>query len=92
MVDPYNSKEARLVQSMADELPPGRGYTPALVFHGLRGRCIRDGDSPSWYNPNEVNQVFAYIKKLMAKDVKAWDIGVITFYAKQVNQQAPFTR
>jgi len=89
MVDPNNSTEARLVQSMADELPPGRGCTPALVFHGLRGRCIRDNDSPSWYNPNEVNQVYAYINKLMAKNVRPWDIGVITFYAKQVNQQSP---
>jgi superfamily I DNA and/or RNA helicase len=87
MVCPKDSEEARLVKSMANELPQGwgDGYPPALVFHGTRGRCTRDNNSPSWYNSQEVTLVFSYIKKLMSKNVKTWDIGVITFYAKQVN-------
>jgi superfamily I DNA and/or RNA helicase len=89
MVSQTNSAEACLVQSMANELPPGCGSTPSLIFHGSRGRCCRDSDSPSWYNPIEVNQVYSYIRKLLSKSVKAWEIGVITFYAKQVNYQTP---
>jgi len=84
MVSQSQGKEAQLLHSIAEELPIGRNGPPALVFHGLRGKCCRDNDSPSWFNPLEVSQVFAYVRKLMSKNVKSWDIGIITFYAKQV--------
>jgi superfamily I DNA and/or RNA helicase len=79
-----NGIEAELLHAMGSELPCGRNGPAALVFHGVKGHCCRDPDSPSWYNPVEVNHVFAYVRKLLCKNVKPWDIGIITFYAKQV--------
>jgi len=87
MVSQYHGKEADLLYRMADALPRGcnRNGPPALVFHGLRGNCCRDEDSPSWYNPLEIDQVFDYVQKLLSRNVTPRQIGIITFYAKQVN-------
>ncbi|XP_059487936.1 probable RNA helicase armi [Neocloeon triangulifer] len=84
MVSQENGWPAELLKSVANELPSGRGSgPPAFVFHGVKGRCCRDADSPSWYNPVEVNYVLGYVRKLISSNVKPWDIGIITFYAKQ---------
>ena len=48
---------------------------------------MREGNSPSWFNPMEVVQVVKYMKSLLAMSdprIKASDIGVITPYRKQV--------
>lgn len=36
---------------------PVKGFP--LVFHGVRGEDMREGNSPSWFNPVEIIQVLA---------------------------------
>ncbi|OQR98973.1 helicase mov-10-B.1 [Achlya hypogyna] len=58
-----------------------------VIFHGIMGAELQDGDSPSWYNPYEVHFVLQYVKKMRTAAggfcVAPEDIGVITPYAKQ---------
>ena len=52
-----------------------------------QGDDMREGNSPSWFNPMEVVQVAKYLKSLLAIGepvIKTSDIGVITPYRKQV--------
>ena len=48
---------------------------------------MREGDSPSWFNPVEVVQVIKYLKDLATCGLcpNFDDIGIITPYRKQVN-------
>ena len=55
-----------------------------LIFHGIKGDCSQDRDSPSWYNIAEVSQVAHYVRKLRGCGVASEDIGIITPYRKQV--------
>ena len=55
-----------------------------LIFHGIKGECSRDRDSPSWYNIGEVSQVVHYVRKLRDCGIASADIGIITPYRKQV--------
>ncbi|PBC31819.1 RNA helicase armi [Apis cerana cerana] len=73
------SKEAKLLQTLASELPKRKGIPPAIVFHGVNGENCKDNDSPSWYNPEEATQLY---KCGLSPD----DIGIITPYQKQVLQ------
>ena len=48
---------------------------------------MREGSSPSWFNPVEALQVMRYLKAIISNDLHtlSWDdIGVITPYRKQV--------
>ncbi|XP_051780349.1 RNA helicase Mov10l1 [Erpetoichthys calabaricus] len=66
---------------------PTRGFP--LMFHGVRGREMREGNSPSWFNPVEAVQVLIYCCQLtrrLYKPVSPFDIGVITPYRKQVEK------
>ncbi|RHY04364.1 hypothetical protein DYB25_003123 [Aphanomyces astaci] len=54
-----------------------------LVFHGVAGGEVQTNDSPSWFNPHELQIVLEYVEKLLAYQVLPADIGVITPYAKQ---------
>ncbi|CAB3362989.1 Hypothetical predicted protein [Cloeon dipterum] len=83
MVSSVDGPYVNLMHNLACELPQRCNGPPAFVFHGVRGCCCRDVDSPSWYNPVEARLVFEYVKKLMRRNVKSWNIGIITFYAKQ---------
>ena len=52
---------------------------------------MREGCSPSWFNPIEAVQVMKYINALIGNDVHPLtcdDIGVITPYRKQVCQKS----
>lgn len=58
-----------------------------LIFHGVAGENQREENSPSWFNPSEVEQVLHYIQLLMEQArVLASDIGIIAPYQKQVKK------
>ncbi|XP_043944719.1 RNA helicase Mov10l1-like isoform X1 [Protopterus annectens] len=66
---------------------PKKGFP--LIFHGLRGNEMREGSSPSWFNPSEAVQVMRYCCLLVrhaVHPVSVADIGVITPYRKQVEK------
>nr|CAD7193948.1 unnamed protein product [Timema douglasi] len=80
--------EAELLMSLADILPnrsEDQG-PPAIVFQGIRGRNLQEGNCPSWFNPQEVVQTIYYIKKLYAAGLSPDDIGIITPYQRQVQE------
>ncbi|DBA05017.1 TPA: hypothetical protein N0F65_000705 [Lagenidium giganteum] len=60
-----------------------------LIFHGVQGNDCQERSSPSWFNPQEIALVEAYIDLLLTNTVGATrriepeDIGVITPYAQQ---------
>ncbi|KAK7891638.1 hypothetical protein WMY93_023601 [Mugilogobius chulae] len=57
-----------------------------LLFHGVRGTEMREGNNPSWFNPAEAVQVMLYCCQLAKKlynPVNASDIGIIAPYRKQ---------
>ena len=51
---------------------------------------MREGNSPSWFNPAEVLQVMKYVQYVISqpgKEVSLDEIGIITPYRKQVNSK-----
>ncbi|XP_041851865.1 RNA helicase Mov10l1 [Melanotaenia boesemani] len=63
---------------------PKKGFP--LLFHGVRGTEMREGNNPSWFNPVEAVQVMLYCCQLAKKlynPVSSSDIGIITPYRKQ---------
>ncbi|XP_076632945.1 putative RNA helicase armitage [Colletes latitarsis] len=80
------SKEAKLLLTLADELPERKSTPPAIVFHGVNGENCKDSDSPSWYNTEEAAQVYLYLLKLYKCGLSPDDIGIITPYQKQVHE------
>lgn len=66
---------------------PNKGFP--VIFHGLKGEDLREGNSPSWFNPVEAIQVTKYLQALRSSDkfsLSLSDIGVITPYRKQVEK------
>ncbi|NXY41678.1 M10L1 helicase, partial [Ceuthmochares aereus] len=66
---------------------PRKGFP--LIFHGIRGNEIREGRSPSLFNPTEAVQVMQYCCHLAKNEnaaVSVTDIGVIAPYRKQVEK------
>ncbi|KAJ7416273.1 RNA helicase Mov10l1 isoform X1 [Willisornis vidua] len=66
---------------------PRKGFP--LIFHGIRGSELREGHSPSWFNPTEAVQVMQYCCHLAKNEnaaVSETDVGVITPYRKQVEK------
>mmetsp|Transcript_8990 Transcript_8990/g.19499 ORF Transcript_8990/g.19499 Transcript_8990/m.19499 type:complete len:748 (-) Transcript_8990:97-2340(-) len=65
-----------------------------LLFHGIVGKDTREGNSPSWFNPDEVMQVCEYVRALLqphalgrgGQQLYPADIGVISPYNKQVQR------
>jgi helicase MOV-10 len=60
-----------------------------IIFHGVQGRDLQEGDSPSWYNPDEVGLVKRWVEKLKGvrnKGVQSDHIGIITPYRRQVQR------
>jgi len=61
-----------------------------ILFHGCEGEDTREANSPSWFNPDEVQYVKMYVD-LLVKDTrqnrcKPEDIGIITPYHKQAQK------
>lgn len=66
---------------------PCKGFP--IIFHSLEGSNLREGNSPSWFNPEEAQQVVEYAKKLLFDTRPALqqdEIGVITPYARQAQK------
>jgi len=80
--------DVRMRESLCQwERLPNKGFP--VIFHGLKGEDIREGNSPSWFNPVEAVQVVKYLQSLRSSDkfsLKLTDIGVITPYRKQVEK------
>ncbi|KAI8503666.1 hypothetical protein Bbelb_186370 [Branchiostoma belcheri] len=57
-----------------------------IIFHGTEGEDMREGSSPSWFNPVEAVQVLRYTQLLLGGSVKQSDLGIITPYRKQVEK------
>ncbi|XP_019853676.1 PREDICTED: putative helicase MOV-10 [Amphimedon queenslandica] len=59
-----------------------------LLFHGVIGEDVREGNSPSWFNPVEAVQVVRYVQSLLSgcASLTATDIGLIAPYRKQVEK------
>ncbi|XP_053377782.1 RNA helicase Mov10l1-like [Mercenaria mercenaria] len=60
-----------------------------VIFHGVRGEDLREGNSPSWFNAMETVQVVRYLQNVLKDDsiqITCDDIGVITPYRKQVEK------
>ena len=58
-----------------------------VIFHGVNGRDQREGNSPSFFNPEEASIVHSYVVKILEtrkNRVAPKDIGIITPYRKQV--------
>lgn len=61
-----------------------------LFFHAIRGQTEKDAHSCSLYNRQEADQIIAYIKIILSKEINGRtvaenDIGVISPYTKQVH-------
>ena len=60
-----------------------------LFFHAVFGENLREGNSPSWFNPEEAQEVVKYVDTLVYNSrppVDQKDIGVITPYARQAQK------
>ena len=60
-----------------------------IVFHSINGQNLREGNSPSWFNPEEAQQVAAYVDLLIreSRPPTAYeDIGIVTPYARQAEK------
>lgn len=79
--------EAAVLASLVSELPKRsiEDGPPALVFHGIRGENYQEGESPSWYNPQEIVQSMYYLNVLYRIGLNSSDVGIITPYQKQVS-------
>ncbi|ESN92959.1 hypothetical protein HELRODRAFT_132162, partial [Helobdella robusta] len=67
---------------------PNKNNFP-ILFHGVRGEDLREGNSPSWFNPYEVALTVKYLGSLLNNDaytISPDDVGVITPYKKQVEK------
>lgn len=66
---------------------PKKGFP--LVFHGVVGGDLQEGNSPSWYNPVEALQVVKYVQALKDNETFAprlAELGVVTPYRKQAEK------
>ncbi|XP_063597696.1 putative helicase mov-10-B.1 [Penaeus indicus] len=69
------------------EYLPKSGFP--LIFHGVKGKDERQGNSPSFFNAQEVSQVMDYVQKLIntrRNKVLPKEIGIITPYRQQVTK------
>ena len=64
-----------------------RGHVLFTYVVHLQGEDLREGNSPSWFNPVEAVQVMKYLQAVVNNNVHSLtfdDIGIITPYRKQV--------
>ncbi|XP_033105500.1 RNA helicase Mov10l1-like isoform X2 [Anneissia japonica] len=66
------------------ELLPNKNFP--IIFHGVQGEELQEGNSPSWFNPAEAVQSIKYLQALLQQShqtVAVTDCGIITPYRKQ---------
>ncbi|XP_028009872.1 helicase MOV-10 isoform X2 [Eptesicus fuscus] len=70
---------------------PRQGFP--IIFHGVMGKDEREGNSPSFFNPEEAATVTSYLRKLLISSSKKGKgrlsprhVGVISPYRKQVEK------
>ena len=66
---------------------PKKGFP--ILLHAIDGENTREGNSPSWFNPEEGMVVVQYVKDLIQNSkpkINQEDIGIITPYARQVQK------
>ncbi|KAK2495352.1 hypothetical protein MC885_007703, partial [Smutsia gigantea] len=70
---------------------PQQGFP--IIFHGVMGKDEREGNSPSFFNPEEAATVTFYLKLLLAPSSKKGkarlsprSVGIISPYRKQVEK------
>lgn len=66
---------------------PQKGFP--LIFHAVNGENLREGTSPSWFNPQEAECVVNYVDLLVNQSrpaVAPTDIGIVTPYARQAQK------
>ena len=60
-----------------------------VIFHAVDGENLREGNSPSWFNPQEAILVVATVGLLVKHSrpaIRQNEIGIITPYARQVQK------
>jgi helicase MOV-10 len=60
-----------------------------VIFHSVHGENLREGSSPSWFNPQEAQEAVNYVDMLCNQSrppVAQDDIGIITPYARQAQK------
>ncbi|KAM4701901.1 helicase MOV-10 [Discoglossus pictus] len=70
---------------------PRKGFP--IIFHGVLGKDEREGNSPSFFNINEIEEVMTYLEYLLKSQGKKGlakispkEIGIISPYRKQVEK------
>ena len=69
------------------EYLPRQGFP--IIFHAMEGENLREGNSPSWYNPQEAMQAVEYVDMLLngtRPPLRPEEIGVITPYHRQAQK------
>ncbi|XP_039484922.1 probable RNA helicase armi [Drosophila santomea] len=86
VVSEKDSRESRLLSTLRCVFEPEKDMPLAhgTFFYGITGENRQENDSPSWYNPQEVKEVFLMTIALYRANVTADQIGILTPYMKQV--------
>ncbi|BBN09990.1 hypothetical protein MPTK1_5g00070 [Marchantia polymorpha subsp. ruderalis] len=62
-----------------------KGRDFPMLFYGVKGQQMREGESPSYFNPVEARKVVDLVSGLISKThISAGDIGVMAPYRRQV--------
>mmetsp|Transcript_24808 Transcript_24808/g.61013 ORF Transcript_24808/g.61013 Transcript_24808/m.61013 type:complete len:1075 (+) Transcript_24808:33-3257(+) len=80
--------DSTVTMNMANwEHLPKSGFP--VVFHAVDGENLREGTSPSWFNPTEAQQVVEYVSLLTRETdppIPSEEIGIITPYSRQAQK------
>ncbi|XP_052220021.1 putative helicase MOV-10 isoform X2 [Dreissena polymorpha] len=90
----YNNQQeacgdSKVLNCMLDwDMLPNKKFP--VMFHSVFGTEEREGESPSWFNRDEIAQIDMYLTGLLKKkkgtQLKLSDIGIIAPYKKQVSK------
>ncbi|XP_017057969.1 probable RNA helicase armi [Drosophila ficusphila] len=86
MVSQSDSRESQLLSKLRVVFEPEKDMPQAhgTFFYGITGENRQENDSPSWFNPHEVKEVFLMTIALYRANVSPEQIGILTPYMKQV--------
>ncbi|KAI8039036.1 probable RNA helicase armi [Drosophila gunungcola] len=86
MVSEKDSRECQLLSKLRVVFEPEKDMPQAhgTFFYGITGENRQEPDSPSWFNPQEVREVFLMTIALYRANVTPEQIGILTPYVKQV--------